>query len=282
MTNQIIDLWSRLQFAGQEFIVLSVIFALAAIGIKGRQAISDGRKAAKEFRLNLTYLILDTVWVLPLVGVVAQVERALVEKSGVRIFDPAVFENAAWPVTLFLAVAVIDLTGYWRHRLMHSRILWPVHAIHHSDRELTWLSLVRFHPVNRLIAVAASTAVLAVLGVPAWAIWLGYMTVHYYGYFVHADIPWKFGLLRYVLVSPMMHRWHHIRNLKQSGKNFATVFSLYDVVFGTYYVPDTSVGLLGIEEENIPVSWLGQTVHPFAVWARRIGNRRQFVAQQRD
>ena len=49
---------------------------------------------------------------------------------------------------LLLATFLVDLVGYWRHRLMHSRFLWPFHTIHHSPKELDWLSNERFHQHN--------------------------------------------------------------------------------------------------------------------------------------
>jgi len=82
----------------------------------------------------------------------------LLEKS---IFD-------SWPtwLTLLVALFVGDLTGYFRHRLEHLKWLWPIHVMHHSDRDMTWFTLYRFHPLNRLTTVLIDTSLLMATGFP--------------------------------------------------------------------------------------------------------------------
>jgi len=60
---------------------------------------------------------------------------------------------------------------------------------------------------------------------------------HYYGMAIHADLPWTYGQLGKVFVSPVMHRWHHARDGVAYNTNYATVFSIFDRAFGTFRVP---------------------------------------------
>ena len=62
--------------------------------------------------------------------------------------------------------AIGDFFSYWRHRLEHTRLLWPAHAIHHSDTDLTWLTIGRFHPIDRVVTCTVDIALLALLGFP--------------------------------------------------------------------------------------------------------------------
>jgi hypothetical protein len=87
---------------------------------------------------------------------------------------------------------------------------------------------------------------------------------------VHADVNWTFGPLRYVLVSPAFHRWHHSKQPEAIDKNFATVLPLWDVIFGTLYFPKGETpGNFGVHE-NLPENLVGQMIYPFVQATRPI------------
>jgi sterol desaturase/sphingolipid hydroxylase (fatty acid hydroxylase superfamily) len=164
-----------------------------------------------------------------------------------------------------MAVFLGDFIGYWRHRLEHTKWLWPTHAIHHSDEEMTWLTLNRFHPINRITTTVIDSAFLMAMGLPSWAVIANSLVRNYYGYFIHADLPWTYGPLGKVFVSPAMHQWHHAKDIEYAGTNFATVFSIFDRVFGTFALPGPCTVPLGIAQEigqNVPA----QLAHPFRAW----------------
>jgi sterol desaturase/sphingolipid hydroxylase (fatty acid hydroxylase superfamily) len=69
-----------------------------------------------------------------------------------------------------------------------------------------------------------------------------------------------------------MHRWHHARDVEGSGSNFATVFSVFDRAFGTYYVPGLCTVPLGVVDEIRP-STVGRILHPFRCWFGRLIQR---------
>ena len=168
---------------------------------------------------------------------------------------------------MFAVVFLGDFFSYWRHRLEHTRLLWPAHAIHHSDTEMTWLTLGRFHPIDRAVTAAVDIALLALLGFPTWALVFNEIVRHYYGEFIHADFPWTYGPLGRVFVSPVMHRWHHARDVVGAGSNFATVFSVFDQAFRTYHVPGLCTVPLGVTDDIAP-GLMGQLRFPLVAWAR--------------
>lgn len=263
-------LWVRLVDVSQELVWLSVFYALLAFFLKRRRALTDGRVARKDLRLNAVYLVVDAMMVAPVLVVLTNFLARGVSDSGLQIVARSLYDPVPVLLTIALALLVSDFVGYWRHRLMHTAALWPAHAIHHSDRNMTWLALARFHPINRLITAVLNAVVLAMLGLPPWAILINGLVRHHYGYFIHADVPWTYGPLRHVFVSPLMHRWHHIRDRQQAGNNFATIFAFFDVAFGTFHVPGKTVGNLGIEEPDFPDDLVRQTVYPFRVWSRSL------------
>ena len=150
-----------------------------------------------------------------------------------------------------------------------SRWLWPSHAIHHSDTQMTFLTLARFHPINRVVTTLVDVTLLAMLGFPAWALVGNQILRHYYGEFIHADFPWMYGPFRRVFVSPVMHQWHHARDVDGAGNNFATVFSVFDLAFGTYHVPGPCNVPLGVTDDIGP-GFTRQLVYPFVCWFQDI------------
>lgn len=140
-----------------------------------------------------------------------------------------------------------DLAGYWRHRLEHSKILWPRHEMHHADEDLNATSVFRFHPGNRLTTALIDACAMGCLGFPAWAIFGLALARHYWGMLIHSRLDWTFGALGAVLVSPSMHRWHHAADTQARGKNFATLFSFIDRAFGTLRAPGRRAESTGVD-----------------------------------
>ncbi|HEX5377822.1 MAG TPA: sterol desaturase family protein [Phenylobacterium sp.] len=246
----------------------AVFFAALAWLVKGRASIDDARAAAGETRINAVLSVFDHLLVSPFVALLAAAVMEAFKAHGVGLAPPTLWLTIGELPTLIVAIFVGDFAGYWRHRLQHSRWLWPAHAIHHSDTRLTWFSLERMHPVDRL-GTMLDIVVLSALGFPFWAVaGVGFVR-HYYGYFIHADLPWTLGKAGWVLNSPAMHRWHHARDVEGSGHNFATVFSVFDRAFGTYHQPGPCTAPLGVREDMGKGAW-GQYVHPLKVWRRAL------------
>jgi sterol desaturase/sphingolipid hydroxylase (fatty acid hydroxylase superfamily) len=259
--------------AGALWITTELLFYSAvwlcglALLVKGKEAIDGARKAAKEVRLNLSILVLDVLFVAPVVAILVSLVRLGVDHLPFSVVNVGVWESLGRGGTMFAVVFIGDFFSYWRHRLEHTRLLWPAHAVHHSDTEMTWLTLGRFHPIDRALTSTIDIALLALLGFPSWALVFNEMVRHYYGEFIHADFPWTYGPLGRLFVSPVMHRWHHARDVVGAGSNFATVFSVFDQAFRTYHVPGLCTVPLGVTDD-IPPGVMGQLRFPLIAWAR--------------
>jgi sterol desaturase/sphingolipid hydroxylase (fatty acid hydroxylase superfamily) len=226
----------------------TLAFLALALAVKRGEALAAGRRAIHETRTNLLIHLLDAVSVGPLLALAVAAMERRVGPSGFHLVPPEAWLSLPAVALAFVAVFLGDFVGYWRHRLEHTRYLWPSHAVHHSDTEMTWLTLSRFHPVNRATTTVLDGAVLLALGLPPFAILCNAIVKHLYGQFIHADLPWTFGFLGKVFVSPAMHRWHHSLNRAAFDTNYATVFSLFDLAFGTYRVPGPCTAPLGVTD----------------------------------
>jgi sterol desaturase/sphingolipid hydroxylase (fatty acid hydroxylase superfamily) len=164
-----------------------------------------------------------------------------------------------------------DFMGYWLHRLFHTGAWWPFHAVHHSSEELDWLSSVRVHPVNEAVNNIAPVVPLLFLGFnpTVTAGVAGFLT--FYAIFLHADVDWDFGPLRSVIATPVFHRWHHSKDPAAVDKNFAGLLPLWDIIFGTYYMPRDRMPCDFGVPEKVPTGYFGQLWYPFAGWFKRKG-----------
>ena len=157
-----------------------------------------------------------------------------------------------------------DFIEYWSHRWFHGRRLWRFHAIHHSSKEVDWLSSVRLHPVNDLGIRLCQTIPFVLLGFSSTVLAAYVPFLTFYALLVHANVSWTFGPFRYVLASPAFHRWHHAKEEAARAKNFAGLLPLFDILFGTIYMPaDRQPAEFGVPDDSVPESFLGQMLYPF-------------------
>lgn len=262
LTDFVTDAFVQLALALQSLILPAVFFFALGLITKGRSLFADMRRALRETAFNLQVMVFNLVIVVPLLVVGNQIMGAFFAQPGRQLLSPDTWNHLPAWLVMFLAVFWGDFVGYWRHRLEHSPLLWPSHAVHHSDTEMTWLSLERFHPINRITTFAIDSAAVMMMGFPPEAALANQLVRHYYGFFIHADLPWTYGKLGAIFVSPAMHRWHHCADPRAYHTNYATVFSIFDRAFGTFRVPGPCTAPLGIGG-RLPPTLYHQLGYPF-------------------
>lgn len=222
-------------------------------------------------KVSLIAYLVDLMLIAAPLGYLGALMAKTIADHGLSLIPSAAF--AATPVAMvgFAAIFFGDMVGYFRHRLEHSRLLWSSHVMHHADREMSWLTLYRFHPINRLTTSVIDAGALLVMGFPAWAIVVNGLVRHNWGLFIHANVPWTFGPLGKIFVSPAMHRWHHVRGGAGMHCNFATVFCIFDRSFNTFYLPGPCNAPLGVEgfEDR---AYLKQLFAPLAATHRALSS----------
>ena len=227
---------------------------LGIVRLRGR-FITDIKRILPESRLNLLLFVLNTVLMIFLFPLMVQTLDAIFFHAGLRLIPVEFWLELPPLLTIVIFVFLGDFIGYWRHRFEHTPMLWPSHAVHHSDTQMTWLTLQRFHPINRVTTYLIDNGILLALGAPPFALLVNSIIRHYYGYFIHSDLPWTYGRLGRIFISPAMHRWHHASDARFFQCNFATVFSLWDQAFGTYNVPGPCRTETGILSPIKPSLW---------------------------
>ncbi|MGH8145195.1 MAG: sterol desaturase family protein [Rhodanobacteraceae bacterium] len=201
---------------------------------------------------------------------------------GVVIGTPLVFMGAAvhqlipWSVLeaiadlpgwarLILGLVVGEIGFYWGHRFTHEiPLLWRFHSIHHSARDIDFLTNTRAHPVDMVFPRLFGFIPILALGltggsptVTALVLVIGTL----WGFFVHANVRWRFGVLEHVVTTPFFHHWHHTDDRRRDG-NYAAMFSFVDHLFRTYRSPDHWPTGYGIDAP-MPASLAGQLLIPF-------------------
>jgi sterol desaturase/sphingolipid hydroxylase (fatty acid hydroxylase superfamily) len=179
---------------------------------------------------------------------------------------------------LVVAVLVIDLSEYWRHRLFHrARALWLVHVVHHSDPEVDVTTGLRFHPLEIVFVFALRVGLLIALGLPVWALAVRALFQAPVSGLQHAAIRLPAGfesLAGWLIVTPAMHRVHHSRLKSETDSNYGELFSFWDRLFGTYSSPlRASGGKMGVNALTAH-SW--QTLFGMLLTPLRARNIRQF------
>jgi sterol desaturase/sphingolipid hydroxylase (fatty acid hydroxylase superfamily) len=167
-------------------------------------------------------------------------------------------------VQAILFLVVSDFLLYWNHRWFHGPAMWKYHAVHHSSEELDWISAARFHPMNLFLGSVAVDVILLLAGIsPNVMLWVGPFTTATSA-LVHANLDWTFGPFRYVMASPVFHRWHHTASDRGGSSNFASTFPIWDVLFGTFYMPENELpDAYGVDDKSVPESFGAQMLYPF-------------------
>ena len=171
------------------------------------------------------------------------------------------------PLYMLVGLLVVTFTAYWAHRGMHRLpLLWHIHKIHHSPRNLNWSSIYHKHFLEYLLNEPLHLATVLALGTDLVAPFgIIFMTIDVLG---HANIRLNLGRLTYIVSTPQAHRIHHSLHPEHYDSNFGNTFMLWDHVFGTFrYDPHNPPTQYGVAED-IPSSFLKQQILPI-IWIAR-------------
>ena len=170
-----------------------------------------------------------------------------------------------YPVALFLIILVADLVQYATHRAYHEvPVLWRLHAVHHSVKSMDWLAGSRQHVVELLITRTLVLAPIFVLGFDKGVIDTYIVIVGFQAVFNHANVSVRLGPLRYLIVTPNFHHWHHSQDDEAIDKNYAAHFAFIDYLFGTAVKSDRKwPDQYGVVGDYVPDGFWKQVKFPF-------------------
>lgn len=236
--------------SAQYLIYLALLLGLALMEVRWpgrRQAAPKGRRWRANFAI--TALNVVVLGALPLSFITAAhwgEERSL-----------GLLHGADLPLAALVLLGLLGrgFISWITHLLMHKvPLFWRVHHVHHTDTELDVSTTVRFHPLEFPIQLAIGLPFILVLGISPWVLLAYEVADAAITVFSHANIALPPSLerwLRYLIVTPGLHRVHHSTIPAETDSNFSAVFPVWDLVFGTFRteteVPDLEMAL-GLEE----------------------------------
>ena len=191
--------------------------------------------------------------------------------AGVAVFA----ESAGWgllnrlevppALAVVLVVIVLDATVYGQHVVFHAvPALWRLHMVHHADVDFDLTTGIRFHPIEILLSMVLKMALVLLLGAPALATVIFEVLLNASSMFNHGNVslpPRTERVVRWLLVTPDMHRVHHSVERAEANSNFGFCLSWWDRLAGTYRERPAAgdkleIGLRHLQGEKQDLMWL--------------------------
>ncbi|MCU0756743.1 MAG: sterol desaturase family protein [Xanthomonadales bacterium] len=213
------------------FLIVLVTLKLAELRWPRR---GDGAWAPRQLT-NLALLLLSNALLRVAVPVLAVGVALHCEVRGLGLLPMLALPTWA---SVVLAVVLMDLAIYWQHRAFHRvPLFWRLHRVHHSDLRFDASLALRFHPLEMLVSMGWKLAVIAMLGAPALAVLLFEIALSAFALFSHADLrlpPALDARLRWLIVTPDVHRVHHAVERAEHDHNYGFCLSVWDRLFGSW------------------------------------------------
>ncbi len=128
---------------------------------------------------------------------------------------------------------------------------------------MDWIASSRLHIIDILITRSISYIPIVCFGFSEEAFQLYLPVVALQALFVHSNMRFSFGPLRYIITTPLVHHWHHSNASQALDKNFAVSFSCIDLILGTFYCPKTWPEEYGLFQKKISQNFIKQLFYPF-------------------
>ena len=244
-----------------DIIVLSVIFIPIELFLPKRL---EQTKFHLEWRTDVVYFVISHLLVQYTAILIKYPAEAIFGSMGMEGMQAAV-RSLPFVAELLLAMVMADLFQYAAHRMFHAnRFLWRFHAVHHSIETVDWVAGSRLHIVDILVTRAFSYMPLYFLGLSVEVFYAYVVIVALQATMAHANTRITFGWVKYLLVTPQFHQWHHSDDPAHYDQNFAIHFPFIDRVFGTYHLPgDRWPERTGLDDVSFPKGYLRQFLYPF-------------------
>jgi len=220
---------------------------------------------------NLALVVFNSVLLRLVVPVTAVAAALFVQARGWGLLS-----LVEWPWWLEVAVALLafDLAIYLQHVLFHAvPVLWRLHMVHHADLDFDVTTGLRFHTFEIALSALYKLAVVVVLGSPAIAVIAFEVLLNATAMFSHSNIRMPNRLdrmLRWLIVTPDMHRVHHSVIPREANSNFGFNLSCWDYLLGTYLAQPAeghermTIGIDSVRDEQIADRLPKMLTMPFA------------------
>ncbi|MES9826092.1 MAG: sterol desaturase family protein [Candidatus Thiodiazotropha endolucinida] len=176
-------------------------------------------------------------------------------------------------LTIIIAILILDLVIYLQHVMVHAvPMLWRLHRVHHADPDYDLTTGARFHPIEIILSMLIKIVTIAALGPPVVAVVIFEVLLNGMAMFNHANIrlPTRIDrVLRWLVVTPDMHRVHHSVEPDETNSNFGFNLSLWDRLMGTYRQQPRlgqqamDIGIVSLRDPRITTRLTGMLMIPF-------------------
>ena len=255
-----------------------LLLALLFLALE-RIAPAERGQGARGWLFNLAYTPFILAFAIALGIVAAPLFETVIALTGGGLLPVFVGADSGLAAHALFALAYAfawDLSQYALHRLQHAvPLLWQTHKFHHDETEVNAVTQARVHPTSYVLAVLFHLPVLVLFGPQAPHFVAAFLMFRLWGFVNHANVRVGLGPLTPLVAGPQWHRIHHSIRDEHRDRNFAVLFPVIDLMFGTYCRPRPGeyppTGLAG---ERVP-SLQAATVEPFVGWhamlRRRLG-----------
>ena len=244
--------------------LLQITLLIVVVGTAQRLIPAEPVKDRQQIRVDILYTLIHRLGLfrVSLFFMMQPLWLSLFGKAHVLGFS-AFHLDQLWPgvtdkawVSLIIYLLIFDLFDYWYHRAQHRFArFWALHAVHHSQRQMTMWSDNRNHLLDDLLRDSLLVILSQIIGVPPAQFVLIVVLTQLVESVSHANIKTGFGRIGdKLLVSPRFHRHHHSIEYDAStsgpahGYNFAVLFPVWDILFGTAKF-NTHYGPTGIHDQ---------------------------------
>ncbi len=162
-------------------------------------------------------------------------------------------------IEILIAVVLLDFAIWAQHLAFHAvPALWRLHRMHHTDPDFDVTTGLRFHPLELIVSMLIKFGAVALIGAPVTAVLVFEVLLNASSMFNHGNVRLPLSLdraLRWLIVTPDMHRVHHSWDPHETNANFGFTLPWWDRLFGTY-VPQPREGhaamTIGLREFRAP------------------------------
>ncbi|MES9833604.1 MAG: sterol desaturase family protein [Candidatus Thiodiazotropha sp. DIVDIV] len=250
--------------------IFFAIFALMAIWEVALPCRQLNFSRSRRWSSNLGIVVLNSLVLRLLFPAAAVGFAAFTSEKGWGLLN-----EISLPLWLNVVIAVIlmDLVIYLQHVMVHAiPALWRLHRVHHADPDYDLTTGARFHPIEILLSMLIKITTIAALGPSVMAVLIFEVVLNSMAMFNHGNVSlpqWFDRILRWLVVTPDMHRVHHSVIPKETNSNFGFNLSIWDRLMGTYIAQpqlghqQMQIGVGSLQNPNLITKLPGMLKIPF-------------------
>jgi len=220
----------------QYFLYFGLLFLLISIELILHEYKEHKRPARRRKRwtanFTITFLNILVLSILPVSFITASFYGEYIEVGALRMIELPV------AIMFILGLLLRGFISFFTHYLAHKvPFLWRIHRVHHLDTDMDVSTTVRFHPLEFVVNLLIGIPLVIGFGLSAWVLMFYELLDISVTLISHSKIHLPYPVeryLRYIIVTPDLHRVHHSSYQAETDSNFSAVFPVWDIIFGTF------------------------------------------------